>query len=464
MAKVSRAVVFVLTLALGFLIADVRGLDTLGPVPLESTAPAPEIALATRAPTSVPTLASSPIPGPPARTRTPTVPRPTRTNYEKLASQERSAAIAAAHDSLFDSLMVPLANEANRRRAEYAKSDPEHSRRVIRELNADRVNFLLYGYGETHEPPRTERAIIGSQTIVSYDLKARRADVISLTHDIRAPEIERELAKRGVKTRAVRIDQAYSVGGFKLMRLTLENATGLAIDYQVSFRDAALSNLIDGVFGGVEVDVPMAFDVHPFYLDGKKYDKGQFAQGVQRLSGRQVVQFIKTVPIAEGAYHPSLEHNVRKALVLDALMQSVGENYRERMFWLKGSAFLTGELLTGSITYDFDPIVLIVNNIGATTASFQKVMGRTTSDAVRLPAIGQTRYVVDPAHGDGGVQWAAANAAVNPITKKDIENGVYPSLDFEVPIDANPYGNLVTEYWPSVRSLVRDTLLSAEEE
>ena len=81
-----------------------------------------------------------------------------------------------------------FAKEAERRRAELAKTDPDHSRRIDKALNDGRVNFLLFGYGETHEPPATEKAIIGSQTIISYDTHTRKADIISLTHDIRAPE------------------------------------------------------------------------------------------------------------------------------------------------------------------------------------------------------------------------------------------------------------------------------------
>lgn len=41
------------------------------------------------------------------------------------------------------------------------------------------------------------------------------------------------------------------------MRLTLENATGLAVDFQFAFSDIAIQKLIDNVFQGVEVAVPV---------------------------------------------------------------------------------------------------------------------------------------------------------------------------------------------------------------
>jgi hypothetical protein len=125
-------------------------------------------------------------------------------------------------------------------------------------------------------------------------------------------------------------------------------------------------------------------------------------------------------------------------------------------FWGKLSAFVAGEMVRGSIVYDFDPLALIVNNIGNTTASLHRTV--TQSDEMDLPRIDRSRYIVDAAHGDGGVQWVTPNAVDNPITQKDIDAGVYKPIDFEVPLNANPYGDLVTEYWTSVRTLVRYTL------
>jgi len=362
-------------------------------------------------------------------------------------------------ESVFDALMLPFVNEAQKRRVERAENDPEYCKRVDRALNAGRVNFLLFGYGETHEPPDTERALIGSQTIISYDFRDHTAELVSLTHDLRAPEIERELAKRGQKNQAVKIDQAYNVGGFKLMRQVLEDATGLSIDFQLTFKDAVIQRLVDDVFEGVQIDVPTAFQVQPFYLDGIKYDKGSFAQGRQRLNGRQVIQFIKTVPVSDAAYDKSLEHNARKHLIFAALLQAIDDNYKDSGFWLRGSAFVTRELATGAVTYDFDPVPPLVNNIGDTVAKISALTGKDSAGGIQPPQIKKSIYVVDPAHGDGGVQWVNANAAVNPITKKDIDSGMYSALDMEVPINSNPYGDLVTEYWPSVRALVKQTLL-----
>lgn len=377
-----------------------------------------------------------------------------------LRAQDSQPALADA--SLFDALLTPFVDEARKRRAELAKRDPAYFERVDRELNEGRINFLLFGYGETHEPPLTEKALIGSHTIISYDLRTHRADLISFTHDIRAPEIEHTLAERGVNSPPVRIDQAYSVGGFKLMRHVIENATGLSIDFQVTFRDTVMQGLVDQVFEGVNVNVPMTFDVYPFYLDGQKYAGGRFVQGKQKLTGRQVIQFIKTVPVSEPEYSKVVEHNARKSLVFDAMLDALAQKHSDRGFWFKASAFVAGELFGGNIVYDFDPLPLLINNLGTTTSIFQRATASDETASMRLPKIHRSKYIVDSAHGDGGVQWLTANAAENPITQRDIGNGVYPSLDLAVPVNANPYGDLVTEYWTSVRNLVKYSLLAKE--
>ncbi len=482
MTKLSKGILVLLVVCIGFLSTDISGrtpiegrviqeyvqqvaVEVIEPTveptftPVPTASPSPTITLSPGPVERVPLVPSPTI----APTQTPTT-SPTPISITKTTSVEASGLDKLVPaDSVFDSLLTPFVNEAQKRRAELAKTDADFAQRVDVALNDGRVNFLLFGYGETHEPPATEKALIGSHTIISYDLRNRRADIISLTHDIRAPEIERELVKQGWKKAPVmRMDHAYEVGGFALQRRMLEDATGLSIDFQLSFRDSAIQPLVDDVFGGLEVDVPMAFDVHPFYLDGKKYDKGHFTQGRQILSGRQVVQFIKTVPISEGAYHRSLEHNVRKALVLNALLDAIERNYRDSLFWLKGSGFVTSQLIGGGIAYDFDPVSMIVQNIGTTTASLRRSLADRSSAGVLLPRIGKSRYIVDPAQGDGGVQWVGANAAVNPITKKDMDSGVYESTDVEVPYDSDPYGNLVTGYWPSVRQVVKNALMGSE--
>src|SRR6266851_1915215 len=90
-------------------------------------------------------------------------------------------------DTQFERVLRPLLLEAKRHRKANAADASAYWSRLDPKLNATRLNFLLFGYGETHEPPLTERAFIGSLTIFSYDYAIRQIDLVSLTHDIRAP-------------------------------------------------------------------------------------------------------------------------------------------------------------------------------------------------------------------------------------------------------------------------------------
>ncbi|MBI3913486.1 MAG: LCP family protein, partial [Chloroflexi bacterium] len=376
----------------------------------------------------------------------------------ELAEQSALRKSVKQGDSLFETLAKPLINETYKRRDERRKTEPDFAKRIDQKLNEGRINILLFGYGESHEPPATEKAIIGSHTILSYNYLTGKADLISFTHDIRGPEIEQALAKRGFKSPAVRIDQAYNTGGFALQRKLFEDATGLSIDFQITFKDIVIQNAVDQVFGGIDVDVPMAFKVYPFYLEGKKYPAGSFPTGAQTLNGTQVIQFIKTVPNTDGTYEKSLEHNQRKHIVLEGLLNAVTKRRAESSFWLKTATFVTKEMVSGSVVYDFDPLTLVVKNVNEMTTAINRLLSAERSSGSSLPDISSSIYIVDPAHGDGGVQWINANAAVNPITQRDLLAGVYTSPDMEIPLSANPYGDLVTEYWTSIRELVKQTL------
>ena len=357
----------------------------------------------------------------------------------------------AANESQFERVLHPLLNEAKRHRRASAAADPTYWKHLDPRLNATRLNFLLFGYGETHEPPLTERAFIGSLTIFSYDYTTHKIDLVSLTHDIRAPEIERFLHDRGqAQVGPIKIDRAYDTGGFDLMRKTIEDATGLAIDFQLAFRETAIQGATDNVFDGLDVDVPLPFKVNGFYMDGIKYPAGEFHSGPQRLNGMQVIQFIKTVPVEEH-YDARLEHNARKHQVFRSIMDALNQHSGDVAFISRAALFFSGQVSQDSIAYDFDLRTLIVDNLRGMVAD----IGRPEASDAAMPSVLRTMYVVDPASGDGGVQWVMANARDNPVTRRDLDQHLYGELAIEVPYHGDPYAaDLCAGYWRDVRGLV----------
>lgn len=363
--------------------------------------------------------------------------------------------VVASDETQFERVLHPFLLEAKRHRQANAADDATYWTRLSPRLNSTRLNFLLFGYGETHEPPLTERAFIGSLTIFSYDYATRQIDLVSLTHDIRAPEAERYIHDHGqAEVGPIKIDRAYSVGGFDLMRRTIEDATGLAIDFQLAFRESAIAGATDNVFGGLDVDVPLAFKVNGFYLDGEKYPGGEFQRGLQHMNGVQVIQFIKTVPVEEH-YDAALEHNARKHLVFRSIMESLKQHSADVAFLGRAALFFSGQVAQESIAYDFDLRSLMVDNLRGMMAD----LGRADPRDEAMPGVQRTLYVVDPASGDGGVQWVQANANDNPITQRDISEHRYGELAIEVPYHGDPYApDLVANYWPDVRKLIASRL------
>ena len=108
------------------------------------------------------------------------------------------------------------------------------------------------------------------------------------------------------------------------------------------------------------------------------------------------------------------------------------------------------------VAYDFDAGPLLVHNFGRMAGVARRaVSGELGSLRDAAPEVDRTVYVVDPASGDGGVQWVNANRHTNPHTRRDIEQGRYPDLNMEVPYNGDAEApDLVSGYWTDVRQLV----------
>ncbi len=377
-------------------------------------------------------------------------------------------------ERLFDKLMAPFLNETGKRRAQRQATEAGFFRRVDAELNDGRVNFLLFGQGETFEPPFEKVGIIGSHTILSYDTRRRVADLVSITHDTRAPEIERALKQTGFypDMYPIKIDQAFNLGtraggkaeaGFDLMRRVLESATGLSVDFQLVFWDDAIVDLVNSVFGKVKVNVPKPFTANRFFFKGKGYPQAEFLAGEQELDGLQAIQFIKTVVVEETEYpDPDLEHNARKHLLFRSMFdqwRAMDNPLQRSVFLGKMLLYVTGSVRNNTITYDFDSTALLANNIRAVAEGLKAFVSGGSDQGVE-PEVGRTLYIVDRRHGDGGVRWVKGND--EPIIKSEFESGLYVDQNMEVAVGGDPYAeDLVSGYWPAVRAVVKNGLMPA---
>ncbi len=370
------------------------------------------------------------------------------------ATKERS-------NNLYLELLKPFIIEAQKRRSERQQTDPEFNHRVDADLNRSRVNFLLFGYGDTFES--NNQARIGSPTIISIDLDQNTIDMVSLTHDIEAVEIERFQEKKyGKKAGPSKIDQAYWIGGFDLMRQTIEDATGFSVDFQITMNDQILADMDDHLLHGLEVDIPFNLETQPFYYKNKKYLGEKFSKGRQTLNGFRLMEFMKALP---KDYDRTTERNVRKKIVFEALLNVIKTKLFSleilnpiNNFGVNLINFITNENTAGELNTDFDIQKTITNNLKSLLNP--KILTSLLVNK-KFPRFNKAIYIVDSQSGDGGVEWVDANK--NSIIQSEIKNGFYGvtrAPAFEIPFGANPTSkDLIEGYWLSVRKLIKSKLL-----
>lgn len=404
------------------------------------------------------TTAAPPSPSP---TFSPAPTESTNIFTRSITTKLNEAVLSPEKTNILDEFLKPFIEEAMRRRSERAKNNPEYARRVDAELNADRVNFLLYGYGDTlenpPENPNLERGEMGSHSVFSYNLKTKKFDIISLTHDIRAPEIERFLQQQGKEAKPTKLNGAFGIGGFALQAEAIEDATGFAVDFQMVMPDTFIKDFTDNAFGTVDVDVPFSIDLYPFYHEGKLYPEGHLEKGKQKMDGIKTMQFLKAW---SKTHSPEHERNIRKHLFIKSLIKQAKANKTNIGFLLKTFSFLREQEAKQTVKVDFD--------LGKLLLSPQTLIGLATkaigqSDDGEMFQTDKTMYVVDPYSGgpEGGVVWVTRSES--PKIKEELEKGIVNDPTMVVPHteNANPYSDdLITDYWSSVRKLVRENLSS----
>ena len=379
------------------------------------------------------------------------------TPQDSSAAQSASAALplltTSAEINVVNQMLAPLIQEAGRRRAARVRNEPQtYAARVDKQLNQNRINFLVFGYGTTYEPPLPPQ-YKGSIAIYSLDLRTLQISTVTLNHDIRAPEVESYIRSTGRDPQPTKIHFAYPTGGFDLMRLVTEDATGFSVDFQLAFQDSVVKQAVDDVFGGLSVDVPFAFDAQAIYFQDVRYPPKQYARGRQRMNGLEVLQFIKAVQSQGIPYAAGKELAIRKQIVVQAMLNAVKTEATNPIFWGKVYAFLNATAQQKEVEYDFDAAALLFKSIGSYASQAAK------GQALRL-SLGKSLYIVDAGLGDGGVEWVMGSA--NPLMVSDLKKGLYDADKYlSVPLgSADPYAaDLVRSYWPSIRQLIRQRLI-----
>src|SRR5579864_984993 len=300
---------------------------------------------------------------------------------------------------LFDQFIQPLVTEAAQRRATAAAEDPAYAERVDRTLNAHRLNVALLGFGEEHDQTYADTGI--SVTILSLDLDTWDLVSISLSRDIRAPELEDQSAQQPPRW-PLTLRAAYRAGGFALVRSVLEDATGLAIDFQVLMKDVFVRNYLDSVSGPVELVVPKDFATNTYRLDGVDHPPDLIPAGDQVLTTDKAMTFVLGEALDPGG--KADERSYRKDQLLKALSCMARQRLaaRDAGFVLNLVRFSVTELANNDLDSDF-PMQLLTGSLSSLAEAFVTSGGDVDTS---FPQLGGARELVvhDPAFGDGGVR------------------------------------------------------------
>ena len=330
-----------------------------------------------------------------------------------------------------------------------------------RALNVNRLNVALLGYGEEHDQTYDDMGV--SVTILSLNLDTWDMASISLSRDIRVPELEDQSAQQPPRW-PVTLRAAYKQLGFDGIRSILEEATGLDIDFQVVMKDVFLRNYLDNVSGPIEVQVPKDFRTNVYRLDGTEHPEDFISAGTQTLSTDRAMTFVLGESLDPQG--KADERSYRKDLLLKTLSCQVRQRFaaKDAGFALNLVRFSLGELHDQDLTSDFD-FQLIAGGLANLAQAF--IGSRGDVDAT-FPQLSSARELVvhDEAFGDGGVRRVHHMATLpddhgvpdNALIKQEIQMGSLAPYML-IPIGGNPYASdLVTDYWSAVRSLVKSTV------
>ncbi|GAC1329459.1 MAG: hypothetical protein NVSMB2_28490 [Chloroflexota bacterium] len=321
------------------------------------------------------------------------------------------------------------------------------------------MNVAILGYGEEHGQTYAGEGV--SATVLSLDLATWEIATISLSRDIRVPELENQTQGSGRTPEVLR--DAYHDLGFDGIRAVLEDMTGLAIDYGVLVKDVAVRNYLTDINGPVQVTVPKDFYTNSYRLDGAVHPEDYLPAGSQTLDPDHAMTFILAESLQpDGAVD---ERSYRKNLLVQALVCRFKQRFADKDagFLFGASRFMVQEFSNQDIRMDFD-LAVIPNGL-VRLAQTLLVSGGDLDTSVPSIASGRQLIVHDKYYGDGGVRRVHNIASApdeegpdNPIVKAELAQGILPP-NMLIPVGGDPYAHdLVTGYWASVRALVRASL------
>ncbi len=189
-----------------------------------------------------------------------------------------------------------------------------------------RTNILILGVGGgEHEGA----ALTDTMLIVSINTSDGKISLLSLPRDIWS-----DMLRDKINTAYYYGEEKKSGGGLTLAQVTVEDITGLKIPYSIRLDFQAFVEIIN-VFGGIDINVPVAFTDPLYPIPGKEketcpgdptngcvYQEVHFDAGMQHMDGERALVYTRSRH-AKGTQGSDFSRNTRQQEVLIALKNKI---------------------------------------------------------------------------------------------------------------------------------------------
>jgi polyisoprenyl-teichoic acid--peptidoglycan teichoic acid transferase len=157
-------------------------------------------------------------------------------------------------------------------------------------LRGNRPIYILILGSDSRPGTPLERGLCDSIHILGINPKAKRATILGIPRDSYVP-----IATGGTN----KINSALPQGGPKGMIDTVEDLTGITLDYYMLTGFEGFRRIFDAL-GGLQIDIPYAFEGHEFT---------PFEKGRRTLTGAEALEYSRTrKSLSQGDFARSMNH------------------------------------------------------------------------------------------------------------------------------------------------------------
>lgn len=184
-----------------------------------------------------------------------------------------------------------------------------------------RTNILLLGMGGAGHEAGT---LTDSITLISYQYSTHLPTIISIPRDLWIDSL-----KAKINTAYYYGEQKQTGGGLLLVKSSVEEVTGVTVDYVLALDFGLFKKAID-LIGGVTVDVPSVIDDYEYPIAGRenalpiesRYEHLHFDTGIQIMDGERALKYVRSRH-SQGSQGTDFARSLRQKQIMLAIRDQI---------------------------------------------------------------------------------------------------------------------------------------------